>query len=272
MRPLITFFTLAYLISWLIWLPLYSTRIGLPALPVLPYHHALGGLGPMIAAILTTRFYGKAGELGQLFRRCLKLRPVLYTLIALLAPFILVLIAFGIGFLKDGVTPLWGEMLQSGEHPEFGFAGFLLFNLLFFGFGEETGWRGFAFPRLADRFGPLTATFLLTPLWAAWHIPLFLYRPTYMSMDTAGIIGWIFSLLTGSVLLSWLYQRSHGSIWVCALFHATMDVAFMAKFSNAQMIGYTGFLVTIWGIVMLFFLRKPRKTVSFYRQESDSGM
>jgi len=46
--------------------------------------------------------------------------------------------------------------------------------------------------------------------WAAWHLPLFLYRPGYMGMGIGigEIFGWILSLLTGSILLTWLYNST----------------------------------------------------------------
>lgn len=36
---------------------------------------------------------------------------------------------------------------------------------------EEPGWRRFALPRLEARWGPLRATFLLSLIWAGWHLP-----------------------------------------------------------------------------------------------------
>lgn len=37
-----------------------------------------------------------------------------------------------------------------------------------------------------------------------------------------------FYLLTGSVLLTWLYNFSKASRLICAVFHSAMDVAFTA--------------------------------------------
>ncbi|HOY97695.1 MAG TPA: hypothetical protein PK509_18270, partial [Catalimonadaceae bacterium] len=66
MRQLITFFSLSYFVSWTIWLPLYGHIIGLENLPTLPFHHALGGLGPFIASFITTWMYDKDMGVKQL--------------------------------------------------------------------------------------------------------------------------------------------------------------------------------------------------------------
>ena len=120
-----------------------------------------------------------------------------------------------------------------------------------FGYGEETGWRGFALPRLQARHSAWVVSLLLTLGWALWHLPLFFYRPGYTSMDAAGVAGWFFSLLTGAVLLTWLYNESEGSILVVALFHASVDVAFTSRIASPEVVNVAGALITAWGIVVL---------------------
>jgi membrane protease YdiL (CAAX protease family) len=124
-------------------------------------------------------------------------------------------------------------------------------------FDEEIGWRGFALPRLQDKTNALVSSLVLTVFWALWHIPAFFYRPGFLTMDFAGIIGWFFSLLTGSVLLTWFYNSSRGSIFICAVFHTTIDIAFSADFVDKSILNYMGFLITLWCILTVIIL-KPK--------------
>lgn len=103
----------------------------------------------------------------------------------------------------------------------------------------------------------LWSSVLLTLFWGLWHWPLFLYRPGYVSMDAAGIIGWLFSLLTGSVLLTWLFNSSRGSLLVVAIFHATVDIAFTCEAAPPAVVSVMGALITVWGLVLVVLL-KPR--------------
>lgn len=256
-NPLIVYFTLAYLISWLIWFPLYSPALGIAGLPVLPFQHGIGGLGPLISAFITTGIFEGNEGVKSLKHRMIKARPLVYIAIALLSPFLLAFMASIINYVANQRPIELSGLFVGKELPEFNFAGFLLYNLLFFGFGEEAGWRGFALPRLQNKTNALNASIILTVLWAIWHWPLFLYRPGFMNMGVAGTFGWLFSLLTGSVLLTWLYNSSKGGILVCAIFHATVDIAFLADFNDQNMANYMGMLITIWGIATIIIF-KPR--------------
>jgi uncharacterized protein len=249
MKTVVVFTGLAYALSWLFWLPLYGPRLGVNNLPVLPYHHAIGALGPMVAAFVVT--YQKSGRRGvsMLLRRMADARNKTFLLLAALSPFVLLLLASGIDYLVNGATLQLSLIGKTKEFPEFGFFSYLFYNLVFFGFGEEVGWAGVAVPHLQKRTGALGAAIVFTLFWAIWHWPLFLYRPGYTSMSAAGIAGWFFSLLTGRVLLSWMLNSSRGSILVCALFHATIDVAFVSDFASGERINYLGMLITVWGIV-----------------------
>lgn len=256
-NPLIVYFTLAYLISWTIWFPLYSPAWGISNLPVLPFHHGIGGLGPLIASVVTTWIFEGEKGLKILAQQMAGIRPLAYVVIALFAPFLLAIMAAFINTQLNHHPVELSGLFIAREFPQFSFMAFLFYNMLFFGFGEETGWRGFALPRLQTRYNALWSSVILTLFWALWHWPLFLYRPGFMDMGLAGTLGWMFSLLTGSVLLTWLYNSSKASILVCAIFHSTIDIAFLADFTDPNIVNYMGMLITVWGIATIAIF-KPK--------------
>lgn len=268
MKQLITFFGLSYLISWIIWLPLYGHIFGLANLPVLPFHHGLGGLGPLIASFSTTWIYQKKQGIKLLIKKCLQVKPIFYMAVALLSPFLLAIIGTFINSFIDKSPSNLSGLLTCKEFPQFNLLTFFIYNIIFFGFGEEVGWRGFALPRFQYKFNALTSSIILTLFWAVWHWPLFFYRPGYTSMDFAGIFGWIFSLLTGSVLLTWLYNSSRASVLICAVFHSTIDIAFTADLANKNIMNYMGFLITVWGILTIIIF-KP-KNLAINEQERNT--
>lgn len=251
-RALAAFFALACAISWLLWAPLWLPALGVRGLPVLPFHHALGAAGPIGAAFLVSAWEtGPAGPRDLLARMGLWRGRLAWIAVALLGPFALLALAVLAASVFGGDTPSLAGLGRSREFPQLPALGFLAYNVVTFGYGEEVGWRGFALPRLQTRHSALGATLLLTAGWALWHTPLFLYRPGYTSMGAAGIAGWLFSLLTGAVLLTWLWNGSRGSILVVALFHAAVDVAFTSDTASQHVVTAAGALITLWGIVVL---------------------
>lgn len=262
LKQLVTYFGLAYGISWIIWLPLYASAWGIGHWPVLPFHHGLGALGPLIASFLTTWIFSKQDGVKRLIKQCFQFRPIIYLVIALLSPFVLASIAILLNAFINKVPVDFSALLRSKEFPQFHLLTFFIYNLVFFGLGEEVGWRGFALPKFQSRFNALTSSIILTVFWVIWHWPLFFYRPGYTSMDAAGIFGWAFSLLTGSVLLTWLYNASRGSILICAIFHSTIDIAFTADLADKAVVNYMGFLITVWGILTVLIFKTQWKVSS----------
>jgi len=74
-------------------------------------------------------------------------------------------------------------------------------------------------------------------------------------MGFAGFMGWVFSLLTGSILLTWLYNSSKANILICAVFHSTIDIAFTADLASINVINYMGFLITVWSILTILIFK-----------------
>jgi hypothetical protein len=78
-------------------------------------------------------------------------------------------------------------------------------------------------PRLQQHHSPLVSSALLTLGWAGWHLPFFLYLPAYAAFGVGLLPGFFFALFAGAVVLTWLYNRSGGSVLAAALWHASFN-------------------------------------------------
>jgi uncharacterized protein len=259
MKKLIIYFVLAYLISWIIWLPLILPKYGIDILPVVPkYHHYLGSFGPMIAAIIVKYIYEGRQGVKDLLKRLVqwKVNWVWYVVV-LVVPVLLVIAAgYTDEFINQQPFTIKG-FSTSNEFSQFGAVSYFLFNFFTFGIGEETGWRGYALPALQKRFSALTSTLILTVGWACWHIPAFIYRPSYSQMNATGIAGFFMSLLTGAIVLTWLYNSTKGSLFIAAIFHAMIELMFISADITAKMSSYLGAGIMIEAILIIV-IAKPR--------------
>jgi membrane protease YdiL (CAAX protease family) len=100
-----------------------------------------------------------------------------------------------------------------------------LYQFLFFNAtGEETGWRGFAMPRMQSKISPLLASIIIGVFWALWHLPL--WQAEGRPVDS--IEFWVEMLIAHilfSVITVWFCNRANGSIFVAGVAHATINTA-----------------------------------------------
>jgi len=82
---------------------------------------------------------------------------------------------------------------------------------------EEIGWRGFALPRMLQSQRPLQASLVLGLIWFTWHLPLLLTDPTRPLLPFA------LSVVAFSVILTWLYLATAGSLLIAVLFHGAVN-------------------------------------------------
>src|SRR6185295_648497 len=131
--------------------------------------------------------------------------------------------------------------------------------------GEEIGWRGYALPRLAARFGLGPASILLGLIWACWHLPQFFIPEA----DTYGQSFLVFALQVTamSVAMAWLYAHTHGSLLLVMLMHAAVnnakDIVPSAVPGATDSFGWSAFLVAwltvtlLWICAAYFLSRMP---------------
>jgi CAAX protease family protein len=257
-HPIPIFFVLTIIISWSIYIPLVLQYQGLTDTDLSFSLHYLASFGPMLAAILMTAVVsGKAG-LSELWSRIIRWRvPWRYAAFAIFSPIALFIFAAVVVRVLQGTWPDLSLLGQVNYMPYLGWAVLPLW-LITFGFGEEIGWRGFVLPRLQRIMSVSKATLVLGLLWVFWHVPSFFYLETLASMSWFILPGFIFGVLCGAVVLTWLYNGSVGSVLIVAIWHALFDLLTASKagqdiipiLTTAGVIAFALFIANInqpWG-------------------------
>jgi membrane protease YdiL (CAAX protease family) len=130
---------------------------------------------------------------------------------------------------------------------------FFLYNLIYGGISEEPGWRGFALPRLQEKFSPLVSSLILGVIWAFWHAPANFGGIEAMSLSDT-IVQWVL-IVWVTIIFTWLFNRTEGSVLVTALIHPAMNTA--GNFLNASIGALILLLVfTVFVIVLDKMWRK----------------
>lgn len=90
-------------------------------------------------------------------------------------------------------------------------------------FGEEAGWRGYMYPKLAERFGDVGACLLGGTIWAVWHFPMIVqghaFGLNYPGAPYLGCLAFI-PYCIGVGAIQWYLTRKSGSVWPAVFLHA----------------------------------------------------
>jgi uncharacterized protein len=215
-HPLITFFVLAYALTWIIESPLVFLRDSITDAQGQILYILSANVVSVVAIVLTAIVFGR-GALRKLLGRLLiwRVNPFWY-LVVVLGP---VALAGGV----VGLNTLMGGPALSLGMPLLGAAFFLAFSIVpGSALGEEIGWRGYALPRLQAGRSALSASLILGPIWALWHLPLWLTgAPGRTPILYAAFV---VSVIALSVILTWVYNGTGGSLLMVVLLHATFNL------------------------------------------------
>ncbi|MEU4834574.1 type II CAAX endopeptidase family protein [Streptosporangium sp. NPDC023615] len=225
--PLISFFVLANLMSWIAWLPYILSATGLGVwdftfpsrfggsqiLGVLPGAY----LGPILAAFIVTAVVDGREGVRRWAGRMTKWRVgwiwYLGTLLGVPAAIVVAGLA-----VSGGDIHLPPAVVLVAYLPG------LLIQMVTTGLAEEPGWRDFALPRMQRRFGPLGGTFVLGPLWGLWHLPLFMSEwggwPDVTWMRVGEFIAFC---CVFSVVVTWVFNRTGQSLPLVILLHVGVN-------------------------------------------------
>jgi uncharacterized protein len=255
--PLVSFFVLAYALSW--W-PAILYALDLVPQPIV-------GFGPFLAALVVLAITrGKTGVV-TLLRRMVRWRVGLrWYAVALLLPVAISLAAAVFNVLLGAQAP---SAVELGGWTGLFSTFFIL--LLIPGLGgtwEEPGWRGYALPRLQVGLSALLASLILGVLWAFWHLPLMVVGEVPYS-DIVFVIAW-------TVVFTWLFNNSRGSVLLAMLMHAmnnTISGSFFGPmFSGADSVRQGWFYAALWcavAVVLIVVYGPQHLSRTHHKQEED---
>jgi len=193
-HALVTFFALVFLISWIPW---YTGGSGFIV------------FGPSLAClIMVAAVDGKKGLLDLLQRAGRWRVGLVWWAVTLFLPALFCLAGIGVHLLAGGDLPAFTFFRQ-----EWYLAPVFFVLMLVDGPLEEFGWRGFALPKLQEKWSPLIASFIIGALWGIWHLPEFLRpgSPQY-PMGIGFLPLFVADEITNSILMTWLYNKTQGSL------------------------------------------------------------
>ena len=254
-HSLILFLVLTVLISWFPW---YTGGSGFFV------------FGPSIAGVIIIALTKGKDGLEDLTQRALRWRVGIRW--------------WGVALFFTGFIGLFSILLNiflGGEMPSFRFFReewylipvFFLLTIIGGPLGEEFGWRGFALPKLQNKWGAMPASIILGIIWALWHLPLFFQEgsihiqmgfkllPYYVLGQIAltTIMTWVYNKTGGSLLLGGIILHNADNLWATLLFTSeTMTSAFeggtQALFDSQLYILAT--LVGVLAAIILAFTTK----------------
>jgi len=264
-RPFL-FFALAYAATWVPWLVgAYLARpqggegygfifnlVGL----------LLGPTGMALILVFTSKNRALKEDFIQRFFDLRLIRP-LYALIAIVLPFILILLAIWISTWFGESPAQFTLATGPGSLPLIAIA-MVLAPIL-----EETGWHGYGVDSLRAHAGMLRATLIFALLWCLWHVPLVLVPGTYQNYvatlpNPIFAVNFFASIIPAAFIANWLYYRNRRSIAGAILVHAMLNGA--AVLINAGQVAkcIATLLYVAVALAIIVFDREFRKVARYF--------
>lgn len=211
---MIAYFVLTVIVTWALW---FASGIASPAAPPRAPLFLLGVFAPGLIAIgLTAREARRAG-VTALLRRLIQWQVPLRWYLFAVAYMVVVKLTVAVLY-----RVVWGAWPRFGDEPWFLLLAATVSSTLLGGqAGEELGWRGYALPRLAERFGLRIASLLIGLVWALWHLPLFLFPAADTYNQSFAL--YTLQVTAVSVAMAWLYANTEGSLLPVMLLHAAVN-------------------------------------------------
>lgn len=202
--------------------------------------------GPAISGIILTVAIGGKTGLREFFGRIAKWRVgIRYYLAAFLIPPAMLILRFGL------IILLGGKLQTSISTYSFWVAlGMFINYFVIAGGQEELGWRGFAQPKLQEKFSLAFMSLVIGVLWFFWHLPLYLWVPDVPQHGQSLLFG-LLAQICFCFTFTWIYSRTQ-SILMPMLLHATIN--FLHSLLTVSVSGSQSELISWIALIVPYFV------------------
>ena len=219
-RPIL-FFAMAYLFTWIFWIPAIFVNENLGA--------GLMLLGLLAPAVVSTIFVLASGS--PLLKKDLKIKLIGLYKVKWLNVFLAILVFAGIVAASILLSLLFGQSLnQFSFTKDFSFTGVGLAgafaSVTLAAIIEEVGWKGYCEDSIGQYMNWFWESMVFGLLWGLWHFPLIFIKGTYQAtlmVNPLFVINFFVSAIPMGFIITWVYLVSDRSIMACMIYHLVIN-------------------------------------------------
>ena len=219
-RPVL-FFVLAYLFTWIFWIPAIYVSEDVGALLML--------IGLFAPAVVSTVFV--AVSKSELLKKDLMIKLVGFYKVRWRNVFLAIVQFIGIVISSILLSTLFGQSLnQFSFTKDFSFTGVgigsALITVTLASIIEEVGWKGYCEDSIGAYMNWFWESMIFGILWSLWHLPLIFIKGTYQAglmVNPMYVINFFISGIPLSFIITWVYLASDRSILACMIYHLCVN-------------------------------------------------
>ena len=215
-RPVLFFF-LAYLFTWIFWIP----AIFVPEDPAA----GLMVVGLVAPAVVSTVFVLVSGS--DILKQDLKNKLIGFYKVRWRNVFLAILLFAGVVAGSILLSLAFGQSTdQFSFTKDFSFTGVgigsALITVTLASIIEEVGWKGYCEDSIGNYMNWFWESMIFGALWSLWHLPLIFIRGTYQAglmVNPLYVVNFFISGIPLGFIITWVYLVRDRSILACMIFH-----------------------------------------------------
>ena len=215
-RPVL-FFALAYLFTWLFWVPAIFLPENIGAIMMV--------VGLTAPAIVSTLFVLCSGS--EILKRDMKNKMIGFYKVNWANVLLAILIFAAIVAASILLSLAFGQSLRQFTFTEdFSFTGVgigsALITITLASIIEEVGWKGYCEDSIGNYMNWFWESMVFGALWSFWHFPLLFIKGTYQAglmVNPLFVVNFFVSGIPLGFIITWVYLVSDRSILACMVFH-----------------------------------------------------